>query len=52
MFGMPLALDRKPLVNVLAFLEESEESFPECSSFPGMQKRLGVANQDEAISGT
>ena len=51
-FGMPLALDGKPLVNVLTLLEESEESCPEWSPFPGMQKRSGVANQDEAISST
>jgi hypothetical protein len=38
MFGMPLALDRKPLVNVLTLLEENEKSFPEYSLYLGMQK--------------
>lgn len=49
---MPLALDGESLIHVLSLLEESEEPSPEYSTFPGMQKRLRVANQDEAISST
>ena len=51
MLRMSLALDGESLINVLTILEEGEEPFPECPSFPRMQKGLGIADQNEAISG-
>ena len=51
-FWVPLALDRKTLVYVLAIFEESKEPSPESAAFFGIQERMGVADQDEAVSGT
>ena len=48
---MPLTFNGEPLINVLTLFEEGEEPPPECPPFLGMQKRLRIANQDEAISG-